>query len=154
MSLFGKRTKINDSSAEKAQDTKAVVKKAPAKKAVAKAPKVDKKAEKKAESVGEKRAAAAAGIVFPKGSAVIRPRITEKSGLLSQKGIYTFDVLVDVNSKQIAQAITEAYKVVPVKINLSSIKSKTMFARGKSGKTASGKKAYVYLKKGDVIEFI
>ena len=29
-----------------------------------------------------------------------------------------------------------------------------MFVRGKKGKTVAGKKAYVHLKKGDVIEFI
>lgn len=110
--------------------------------------------EKKAASKDEKRAAAAAGVTFERGSAVIKPRVTEKAGLLSQNGVYTFDVRVDANSRQIADAIKAAYKVTPVRVSVAPVKSKTMFARGKSGRTVSGKKAYVYLKKGDTIEFI
>ncbi len=112
------------------------------------------KAEKKSESKNEKRAAAAAGVVFPKGAAVIKPRVTEKAGLLSQNGVYTFDVRIDANSRQIAEAIKAAYKVTPVRVSVAPIKSKTMFVRGKKGRTISGKKAYVYLKKGETIEFI
>ncbi len=110
--------------------------------------------EKKAESKNEKRAAAAAGVVFPKNSAVIKPRVTEKAGLLSQNGVYTFDVRVDANTRQISDAIKAAYKVTPVRVSVAPVKSKTMFARGKSGRTVSGKKAYVYIKKGETIEFI
>lgn len=111
-----------------------------------------KKTEKK--STGEKRAAAAAGITFAKGSAVLRPRVTEKAGLLAEKGIYTFDVQIDANAQQIAAAIKSAYKVTPIKVNVSPIKSKAMFSRNKKGKTVAGKKAYVFLAKGDKIEFI
>ena len=132
---------------KKETDTKA--EKAPTK-AVAKAP----KKEKKADSKDEKRAAAAAGIVFPKGSAVIKPRVTEKAGLLSEKGIYTFDVQVSSNTREIAKAIVAAYKVTPVRISVAPIKSKAMFVRGKRGSTVAGKKAYVYLKKGDKIEVL
>lgn len=115
---------------------------------------VKKVEEKKPESKSEKRAAAAAGIVFAKDSAVIKPRVTEKAGLLSQNGVYTFDVKIDANSRQIADAIKTAYKVTPVKVSIAPIKSKSMFVRGKKGSTSAGKKAYVYLKKGDTIEFI
>jgi large subunit ribosomal protein L23 len=128
------------------------------KKAVAskteKLPKAEKVAEAKTKSVNEKRAAAAAGVTFPKGAAVIKPRVTEKAGLLSQNGVYTFDVRIDANSRQIAEAIKAAYKVTPVRVSVAPVKSKTMFARGKAGRTISGKKAYVYLKKGETIEFI
>ncbi|MBX4209128.1 50S ribosomal protein L23 [Candidatus Parcubacteria bacterium] len=157
MSLFGKKTRINDSSAEKAEATKGALAKKQSAKASAKAvalPKAEKKAEEKSKSQNEKRAAAAQGVSFPKGSAVIKPRITEKAGLLSQKGVYTFDVQISANSKQIAAAIADAYKVTPVRVSVAPIKSKTMFARGKAGKTVAGKKAYVYLKKGETIEFI
>lgn len=150
MALFGKKTKINDSSAEKAAATKTAVTKAPKAEKVVKTP----KAEKKAESKNEKRAAAAAGVTFPKGAAVIKPRVTEKAGLLSQNGVYTFDVRIDANSRQIAEAIKAAYKVTPVRVSVAPVKSKTMWARGKAGSTSEGKKAYVYLKKGETIEFI
>ncbi len=115
----------------------------------------DKEVMVKSENLAEKRSAAVAGgVVFPRGSAVVKPRITEKTGQLSQKGIYTFEVLKNADCGRIAAAIKTAYKVSPVKINIVPIKSKAMFARGKSGRTVSGKKAYVYLKKGDKIEFI
>ncbi len=81
------------------------------------------------------------------------PRITEKAGLLAEKGIYTFNVAIRANSQMIATAIKAAYKVTPVKVSIAPIHSKAMFVRGKSGKTTMGKKAYVYLKKGDKIEF-
>jgi large subunit ribosomal protein L23 len=82
------------------------------------------------------------------------PRVTEKAGLLAEKGVYTFNVAVGANSQQIATAIKAAYKVTPVKISIAPVMSKAMFVRGKSGKTVTGKKAYVYLKKGDKIDFI
>jgi len=158
MALFGQKTKVNDSSAEKAATTKAksskaaLVKKTPVK--AEKLPKAEKVAEAKTKSKNEKRTEAVHGVSFPKGSPVISPRITEKSGLLSQKGIYTFNVRVDANTRQISQAIAAAYKVTPIKIAVSPIKSKAMFVRGKKGSTVAGKKAYVHLKEGDVIEFI
>ncbi len=117
--------------------------------------KQEKKMPVKTENLAEKRTVAVAGgVIFPKGSAVIKPRVTEKTGILAEKGIYTFEVLKNANSQQISTAIKVAYKVTPIKISIAPIKSKTMFARGKSGRTVSGKKAYVYLKFGDKIEFI
>lgn len=114
-----------------------------------------KKALAKTDSVAEKRTAAVAGgVVFPAGGAVIKARITEKSGMLAQNGVYTFEVLKEANSRQIAAAIKEAYKVTPVKVSVSPIKSKQIFSRGKKGRTNSGKKAFVYLKEGEKIEFI
>ena len=121
-----------------------------------KAPKkLEKKLFVKTENLTEKRTAAVAGgVIFEKGSAIIKPRVTEKAGWLAERGVYTFEVLKSANSQQISLDIKEAYKVTPVKISIAPIKSKTMFARGKSGRTVSGKKAYVYLKKGEKIEFI
>jgi large subunit ribosomal protein L23 len=135
-----------------AEDTAKADKKSVAKAPAKKAEKVEKT--KKVESQAEKRAAASAGVVFPKGSAVIRPRITEKAGLLSERRVYTFDVRVDANARQIGEAIEAAYKVTPIGVSVLPVKSKAMFVRGKSGKTVRGKKAYVYLKEGDKIEFI
>ncbi len=158
MSLFNTQRKAagNATAGEAKLAPKAVKAKAP-KETKAKAivvPKAEKAAEAKAKTANEKRAEAVHGVSFPKGGAVIKPRVTEKSGLLSQQGIYTFDVRIDANSKQIAAAIAAAYKVTPVRVNVSAVKSKAMFARNKRGSTSAGKKAYVQLKKGDVIEFI
>ncbi|HVU06573.1 MAG TPA: 50S ribosomal protein L23 [Candidatus Paceibacterota bacterium] len=150
MSLFNtQRKKAGNATAgeDKAKKTKAV--------AVVKPAKEDKKeAKAKKESKDEKRAAAAAGVVFDKKSVIIKPRVTEKAGILSQSGVYTFDVKVGANVRQIADAIEAAYKVTPVKVSTAAVKGKAMFARGRKGSTSAGKKAYVYLEKGQTIEFI
>jgi large subunit ribosomal protein L23 len=145
MPLFGKKhlqkevAPTNTGKKIKAADTK------PEKKAELAVVKPVKKADAKTD--GKKA-------VFAKGSVIVKAHITEKSGALSQNGVYTFEVLVDSNSRQIADAIKAAYKVTPVKVTVAAIPAKTVVSRGKTGKTAHGKKAYVYLKKGDTIEFI
>ena len=50
------------------------------------------------------------------------------------------------------QAIKKMYKVTPVKINIMNVKQRAVVVRGKRGKQAGGRKAYVTLKKGDKIE--
>lgn len=149
MSLFNtQRKKVGNATAGET--------KLPAKESAKKETKaiVPAKAEKKADSKAEKRAAAVQGVVFPKGSAVVKPRVTEKAGRLSEQGVYTFDVQKGAASSEIAKAIEAAYKVEVVKVSVAPVKEKAMFVRGKSGSTKAGKKAYVYLKKGQTIEFI
>ena len=85
---------------------------------------------------------------------IIRPHITEKTGMLSETGVYTFEVVKGVSSKQISDAIQALFKVVPVKVSVTNIRSKKRMLRGIPGKTATSKKAYIYLKKGVKIEFI
>ena len=87
-------------------------------------------------------------------SVLVRPHITEKAGLLAQSGVYTFEVTRDADEASVIRAVAEVYKVSPLRASLMPIKTKTMFARGKSGQTGGGKKAYVYLPKGQAIEFI
>ena len=72
------------------------------------------------------------------------------------KGIYVFDVSLRANKVMIASAIKEVYKVEPVKIAISSIKSKKKRnpRTGKIGTQSGGKKAYIYLKKGDSISIM
>lgn len=115
---------------------------------------VPAKAEKKADSKSAKREAAVQGVIFPKGSAVIKPRVTEKAGILASQNIYTFDVQPGASSSQIAKAIEAAYKVEVVRVSVAKVQAKSMYVRGKSGSTKAGKKAYVALKKGQTIEFI
>jgi large subunit ribosomal protein L23 len=88
------------------------------------------------------------------GHILLSPRITEKGALMAEKGAYVFNVAKNASKKEVAVAIKEVYNVSPVKVNLSSIKGKAVMTRGtnKMGKTASGKKAYVFLKSGDKIE--
>lgn len=87
-------------------------------------------------------------------SVLVRPHITEKAGLLAQSGVYTFEVTREADEVSVIRAVAEVYKVSPLRASLMPIQTKTMFARGRRGVTGGGKKAYVYLPKGQTIEFI
>ena len=81
------------------------------------------------------------------------PRITEKSAIASEKGIYTFNVAIEANKNEIKKAIKMLYGVSPVKVSITQITAKTVVRRGKEGVKQGGKKAVVHLKKGEKITF-
>ena len=83
---------------------------------------------------------------------ILNPHITEKSTLLSESGVYVFKVSPRSNKVIIKRAISELYNVVPEKVNIVSVPSKSRRVRGKRGTRSGYKKALVYLKKGDKIE--
>jgi large subunit ribosomal protein L23 len=84
-----------------------------------------------------------------------KPRITEKSGIQAETaGVYTFEVTAEANKKNITKAIKEIYKVTPVKVNITKLPAKKVMSRGKAGMKSGVKKAIVFLKKGDKIEFV
>jgi large subunit ribosomal protein L23 len=86
---------------------------------------------------------------------LVRPRITEKAGIQSETDrVYTFEVTKNATKGAIVKAVEELYKVAPIKVNIVNLPAKTKFVRGKWGRTTGVKKAFVYLKKGDKIEFI
>jgi len=88
---------------------------------------------------------------------LLTPRITEKGAIISgNSNVYPFNVLPSATKKDIKEAIKMIYKVNPVKIAVVTIKTKTVVSRrnGKKGTKGGGKKAYIYLKKGDKIEFV
>ncbi|OGI64999.1 50S ribosomal protein L23 [Candidatus Nomurabacteria bacterium RIFCSPLOWO2_01_FULL_39_18] len=82
------------------------------------------------------------------------PRVTEKASFMQEQNVYTFDVASSANKKEIDKAIFALYKVHPIKINVLKVPVKHIISRGKPGKRGGGKKALVYLKKGDKIEFV
>ena len=83
-----------------------------------------------------------------------KPRITEKASYRAEQNVYTFDVERSANKTEIKKAIFKLYKIKPVKVNILQVPDKQVFARGKAGVKSGGKKALVYLKKEDKIEFI
>ncbi len=85
---------------------------------------------------------------------LLRPRITEKAALRADKGVYVFEVTKDANKRSIKASVKAVYGVTPTKVSVASIPSKGVFVRGKWGVKSGGKKAYVYLKKGDKIELM
>ncbi|MFH1402560.1 MAG: 50S ribosomal protein L23 [Patescibacteria group bacterium] len=82
---------------------------------------------------------------------LVKPHITEKATINTDKNVYVFNVATDANKFRIREAIKNLYKVEPIKINITQIVSKQIVYRGKKGVKSGGKKAYVYLKEGDKI---
>ena len=91
----------------------------------------------------------------PHPSVLIRPRITEKAANATARGIYTFDVRVDATKRDIAEAVQAVYRVKPVAVRtvMRPAGRKRLRNRRGFGRIAASKKAYVYLKEGDRIEF-
>lgn len=87
---------------------------------------------------------------------LLSPRITEKGAYMSEQGVYVFNVALDANKKEIADAVQTVFKVTPRFVRTAAVPSKVVLTRGtnRKGKTAGGKKAYVYLKKGETIELV
>ena len=85
---------------------------------------------------------------------ILRPRITEKTGIMNETAnIYTFEVVLNATKQTVEKAIKSLYKVSPTKVRIINLPAKKVFVRGKNGSKSAVKKALVYLKKGDKIEF-
>lgn len=152
MPLFGIRT---DKKYDKNFSQAKVVKIDP-KKSI-KGARVQKEVSIKAIALKDVKAAVKAipsGIYSSIAGVIIRPHITEKTGILSQKGMYTFQVDRNANKQTISKAIKELYKVNPVKIAVIKIPMKNIFVRGKKGSIPGMKKAVVTVRKGEKIDFV
>ncbi len=111
-----------------------------------------KKTESKKAAVTPKASTTSA---TPMGADVLlRPRITEKATSLSANNVYTFEVSPKATAYEVARAVKSLYGVTAEKVSMLPIRSKRTFAKGRRGRTSGGKKAYVFLKKGDVIQFV
>lgn len=84
---------------------------------------------------------------------IVGPRITEKSAVGAEKGIYTFNVAPSANKNELKKAIKMLYGVTPTQISITQITKKVVMRRGILGTKQGGKKAVVHLKKGDKITF-
>lgn len=91
---------------------------------------------------------------FNPNKVIRNPRVTEKAAHVSDDRVYTFDLYPSATKIDIVKAIKEIYKVTPVKVNVVAIPTKRVFRQKHIGVKRGGRKAYVYLKKGDKIEFI
>ncbi len=82
------------------------------------------------------------------------PRITEKAAYLAESGCYTFNVAPKATKSEVARAVKEVYNVSPRKVTFAAIARKSVRTRGTNrvGHSVGGKKAYVFLKKGDKID--
>ncbi|MFT5179925.1 MAG: large subunit ribosomal protein L23 [Candidatus Paceibacteria bacterium] len=117
-----------------------------------------KKKEETKEEVETKKVSESSANVFVDKDlswVIKRPRITEKTTITaSDNKTYVFDVDPRATKTLISKAIIEIYKVTPLKVNVAKIPRKPVFSKGKKGMKSVGKKAYVFLKKEDTIEFV
>jgi large subunit ribosomal protein L23 len=118
----------------------------------------DKKKETKVKSEEITRVHHAHATKLAEGIAheIIRaPWFSEKSLIITEKGVYTFEVPKRATKPQIAAAIKEIYKVEPRSIRIVNLpgKRKAMRAKRGFGTRSARHKAYVYLNAGDTISF-
>lgn len=113
----------------------------------------------KAERVSKKSTAAQSEpkgrpTVRPETHLLIKPYITEKATVLADgRNIYTFHVEHSANKNEIKKAVKTLYGVDAVKVAVVNLPARRVMRRGVPGTKAAKKKALVYLKKGDTIEF-
>lgn len=87
---------------------------------------------------------------------LLRPRITEKATIAAEQGVYVFEVSPRATKHSVKRAVKKIYKVNPVRVNIVKIPSKKRVSERTRivGVKSGGKKAYVFLKKGERIEFV
>ncbi len=80
-------------------------------------------------------------------------RITEKASMHQAAGVYTFDIAPAATKRDVMQAVRALYSVTPRTVRIVTVptKARRNARTGKIGMTGGGKKAYVYLKKGENI---
>ena len=81
-----------------------------------------------------------------------RPIITEKSALLAEKAVYTFEVAKDANKVEIKKAIEEIFEVKVVAIRTVNVHRKAKRMSRYEGFKAAYKKAIVRLEPGQTIK--
>jgi large subunit ribosomal protein L23 len=118
--------------------------------------KEEKKEVSKAAPKKEKAVAVASEKKAPTGAVkdvLLRPRVTEKAANLTSQNVYTFDIRQDATKRDVADAVKKLYKVHPVKVTVVNTPAKRVRMRTRRGfgKTNAGRKAYVFLKKGEQI---
>ncbi len=87
---------------------------------------------------------------------IVKPRITEKAALLSDKNVYTFEIKKGANKHEVRDAIKALYNVTPVRVHIVNKEPRHFMSRsrGRDMMEHGLRKAYVYLKKGDRIELV
>lgn len=158
--LWSKKSKAEKNYGEETRKAKIVGVKTAKGAEVSKSRGPDRAKQSGASSAGSEKTTAPRAVVVPSGhfddtaGAIIRPHITEKSGLLSQSGVYTFQITENANKNAVSKAIKTLYKVVPIKVAVANLPARKVFVKGRWGSVSGVRKAMVTLKKGDKIDFV
>jgi len=83
------------------------------------------------------------------------PWLSEKALIGTENGVYVFKVPTEATKPQVAAAIETIYNVIPRKVHIVNLpaKKKALRTRAGHGTRAARHKAYVYLNKGETIQF-
>lgn len=81
-----------------------------------------------------------------------KPVITEKATIASENGAVVFEVAIGANKPQIKEAVESLFGVKVKSVNTTITKGKVKRFRGRPGKRADVKKAYVTLEEGNTID--
>ena len=86
---------------------------------------------------------------------ILAPWFSEKTLLMTEKGIYTFEVPKRATKADIAGAIKEIYNVAPRAVRIVNTPGKRKQLRTKRGfgVRSSRHEAYIYLNAGETISF-
>ena len=114
-----------------------------------------KKTEKKVTEARKHTARAAKPRAGSEHDIIRAPWLSEKALILTEKGVYAFAVPKQATKADIAGAIKAIYNVSPRFVRIVNLpaKRKAMRTRQGEGFRAARRKAYVYLNKGDTIQF-
>jgi len=83
---------------------------------------------------------------------VRKPVVTEKATMASENGAVVFEVAIGSNKPQIKEAVEALFGVKVKAVNTTITKGKAKRFRGRLGKRADVKKAYVTLEEGNMID--
>jgi large subunit ribosomal protein L23 len=113
------------------------------------------KKEKKDKVVRKYRARTAKNANGAAHDIIRAPWFSEKALIITEKGVYVFEVTPRATKAEIASAIKEIYNVEPRMVRTVNLpaKKKAMRTRRGVGSRAARRKAYVYLNAGDSIQF-
>ncbi len=89
-------------------------------------------------------------------SVIIKPRITEKAAILTDKDVYTFEIQKGATKFEVRDAIKALYNVTPRMVRIVNKGPRHFMSRsrGRDMMESGLRKAYVYLKKGDRIDLV
>lgn len=84
-----------------------------------------------------------------------RPWLSEKALIGTENGCYVFEVPGSATKLDVHAAVEKYYKVSPRKVRMVNLPAKKVSLRTRRGEGTKARrhKAYVYLKKGDTIQF-
>ena len=85
---------------------------------------------------------------------LLKPTITEKSTLLQESAIYTFQVAPDANKGLVKEAVERNFNVKVLGVNITKLHGKRKRYGGRVKKMPDIKKAVVTLRPGDRINLI